>query len=655
MEHLFDGLRDPLPEEIGHLASLLHEQRCDRLSIEYDGPSQLTSDAGQYSCWAVQGNLVEFSSIEARNHCVAFHAYREKLQGLEKVSPLFAFDVAHDLWRMEIGHKDSACGRFLALASDHFNVLQVAANLINTGNKAVFDVLHVVEATLKYLPTITVKDLCAITVAQHPKTEQDLARGQIFSAIEEVLVERTVLAWELYGYLRANITDPTMNLTASALLSLAKAGEVDAVAACVLEDVESENMLVAQIAIWIVARLMNSYGLPAEIQNRCIAALRNSAQHPVSQVRLRAIQAIAHASAKHPMLLDDLRDLARSLDKNILAIVADHFFMNADSVQHYETLPEFLDILTHLPPDMGGALNNVDWVLSRLLTNDNNNELVLLYLRTWVINHGSVVVRDKESIEHFDQAIMALIGKPQILQRLITEWLAAEEKQLASACSGLISFLWVRGFREPRFSKEVLDHLGASDLIYLVRRMLGFVFSEDALQSLTFSLLDTEDAPARTYGLVHSLLTDEVGRDYLTSALEATKSRAESAPPELKAMLDSAHAQLTIYMKAIEDLPKLQELQPPFQLRRAIALRRSTEMRETLDAANDQSVFLKLVRQVHLKAGMGCFSVENGKIGETSRLQSFSQEVILPRRYMSDPVGYAIAGLHYRIAKRGDE
>ncbi|MHB1188949.1 hypothetical protein [Thiobacillus sp.] len=655
MEHLFNGLGDSIPEEVGQLAALLHEQRCDQLSIEYSGPGQLTSDPGKYGCWVVQGSRVEFSSIEARNHCVAFHAYREKLQGLEEMSPLFVFDVAHGLWCKEIGHQDSACGRFLALASDHLNVLQVAANLINTGNKEVFDVLHVVEATLKYLPTIAVEDLCAITVAQHPKTGQDLARGLIFSAIEETLVERPLLAWELYGHLRANITDPTMNLTASALLALAKAGEVDAVAACVLEDVESENMLLAQIAIWIVARLMNGYGLPAEIQNRCIVALRNSAQHPAGQVRQSAIQAIAHASAKHPMLLDDLLDLARSLDKNILAIVADHFFMNADSVQHYEALPEFLDILTHLPPDMGGTLNNVDWVLSRLLTNDNNNELVLRYLRTWVINHGSVAVRDKESIEHFDQAIMALIRKPQVLQRLITEWLSADEKQLAPACSGLISFLWVRGFRELRFSREVLDRLGSSDLIHLVRRMLGFVFSEEALQSLTFSLLDTENAPARTYGLVHSLLTDEVGRDYVTSTLEATKSRAESAPPELKTMLDSAHAQLTIYIKAIEDLPKLQELQPPFQLRRAIALRRSAEMRETLDAANDQSVFLKLVRQVHIKAGMGYFSIENGGIGETSHLQSFSHEVTLPRRYMSDPVGYAIAGLRYRIAKRGDE
>lgn len=653
MEHRFDGLMDSIPKEIGQLATMLHEQRCDRLSIEYSGPQQLTSDLGQYDCWVVKGNQVEFSSLDARNHCVAVHAYREKIRDSRDISPSLVFDIALNLWRKEIGHHDSACGRFLALASSHLNVLQAAANVISAGSNEVFNVLHVLGAALKYLPTLAVEDLCAVTAAQYPKTEQDLARGLIFSAIEDALAERPAIAWELYGHLRTNVTDATMNLVASAALALAKASELDAVAACVLDDAGSENALVAQMATWVVARLLNSYELPVDVQTRCIATLRNNSHHAMSQVKLSATQGIAHAAVKHHELLNDLLDLAQSLDKNVLAIVANHLFMNVDSVQEYETLPEFLKTLTHLPPEMGKILDDVDWVLSRLLMDDRNDELVLRYLRDWVVNHGSVAIREKDSIERFDQAIMAIVNKPQVLQRLITEWLIADEKELAAACSGLISFLWVRRVREPRFSSDTLDHMDSKDIIHLARRMLGFVFSEEALLSLTFSLLDTKDAPTRTYHLVHSLLVNEVGRDYVQSTLGAMKSRTESASPELKTMLESAHAQLTAYMKAIDDLPILQELRPPFHLRRAISLRRATEMRETMDTANEQSIFLKLAKQVQLKAGVGWFSVDNGNVGETHRLQSMSHEVTLPRRSMSDPVGYAIDGLGYRTAKRG--
>jgi len=655
MEHHLDEVLDSVPEDIGHLALALHGQRGQTLSIEHNSAKQLLGDCEKHGRWMVKENLLEFASLEARNHCVAVHTYRENLRSLEDISPSLVFDLAYDLWCNEIGHSDSACGRFLALASERLNILQEAANLISTGERGVFDVLHVVQAALPHLPAITAEDLCAVVGAQHPKTERDLARGQIFSAIEDALMQRPTLAWELYRHLEKNVTDSTLNLVASALLALAKAGELDSVATCALQDVESENILIAQIANWVVARLMNSYELPEEIQGRCVAALRNNAQHPDSRIRQSAAQAIAHISAKEPMLLDDLLGLARSLDENILAIVANHLFMNSGAIQHYEALPELLDVLTNIPPELGGALDNMDWVLSTLLKGGSHDELVLRYLSVWVVKHGKEGVKDKESIERFDQTIMALVEKPQILQHLITEWLIADEKQLPSASSGLISFLWVRGYREPRFSKEVLDRLDPKGIIHLARRMLGFVFAEESLLSLTFSLLDTQDAPARTYGIAYSLLTKEIGRDYLGSTLDAMKLQAESASPEAQAMLESAHSELSAYKKAIDDLPVLQELRPPFQLRRAISLRRSREMRNTMDAADEQSVMLKLVTRVPIKAGVGWFSVKNGNVGDTSHFHSFSHQVSLPRRTISDPVGYAINGLLYRIAKRGAE
>lgn len=329
--------------------------------------------------------------------------------------------------------------------------------------------------------------------------------------------------------------------------------------------------------------------------------------------------------------------------------------MDSDAIRQDDRLPDFLEVITHVPPDLGRCVDDIDWIVSQLWKDSDQTDLLLGFLRTWILRHGGQKIREDETIERFDQTIAAISERPQVLQRLVTEWLVADEPQLTSACCGLISFLWVRGVRDLSFSRDILDKMDHQAILHLVRRMLGFVYSEEPLLSLTFSLLESRDAPTRTYPIVLTLLTRDVGRNYVEGTLQAITHRMDNASDSLKALLESAHKELTAYQKALDDLPMLQELQGPLQLRRAIALRKAADMRKTMDAANEKSVFLKLVKQVPVKAGIGWFSVRDGKVGETSRFGSVSHTVTLPRRAIGDPVGYAIEGLLYRISKRGDE
>lgn len=643
-----------VPDLVGRFALQLHNQGSEYLSIKSSEIAHM--DSGSLSdVWAIQGNQLLFSSLSARNHCAALQLYRENIDRSGQVSEAAAFDLAHELWRHEIGHADFAAGRFLALVRDRLNVLEAAARLIDSGEREVFHILHVVEAALKYLPAITVGELCTITIAQHPKTERDLASGMLFRVIEDVLADRPELAWQLYRHLMSAIADPTLNLATSALMALAKAGQVDDVLNRALADGESENLLLAQAALWTVARLLDAHDLPTAAQARCIDALRKGLGHASDNVKRAAMRSIGLAARRHKALRDDLIDLGKTADREALAVVVHHLFMNSEAIGQYDQLPEFLDVMINVPLDMGRCVDDIDLIISQLLKGDYRVDLLLQFLAAWVTRHGSPKIREEESIERLDQTVMAIVERPVLLQQLITEWLIADAPQLTSACSGLISFLWVRGVRDLSFFGEILDDLQPAALIHLVRRMLGFVYSEEPLLSLTFSLLDTREAPTRTYPIVRTLLVREVGRNYVESTLQAIAQRMETASGPLEALLKSAHDELASYQKAIDDLPVLQELRGPLQLRRAIALRKAADMRKTMDAADDRSIFLKLVKQVPVKAGIGWFSVKDGKVDETTRFGSFSHSVSLPRRYIADPVGYAIEGLLYRLSKRGDE
>ncbi|MDP3709178.1 MAG: hypothetical protein Q8R56_14020, partial [Polaromonas sp.] len=172
---------------------------------------------------------------------------------------------------------------------------------------------------------------------------------------------------------------------------------------------------------------------------------------------------------------------------------------------------------------------------------------------------------------------------------------------------------------------------------------------------LTFSLLETNNAPGRSFSWVYSLLTEEVGRDYAHATMEALKVRQETANSPEKELLVQIHAILLQRSTAMDGLPRLQELRPPMRLRRAIALSRAREMEKAMETANEKSIIRLISTVIPMKAGRGWFSVSGNNVGPTQHLQSISHSISLPKRALTDPAGYAIAGLHYRIAKRDDE
>ncbi len=644
-----------MPDGVGRLALGLQHQRSESLAVEDDSVVHLYDDTQEPPSWTVRGNRLLFSSLAARNQCAALHFYRQNIDGSASVSEASTFDLAQELWRHEIGCTDSAAGRFVALLDGQVKVLEAAAHLIESGEREVFRVLHVVEVALRYLPVITVDELCTLVTVQHPRTEGDLARGMLFNAIEDVLVDRPEFSWQLYSHLTSTITNATLHLATSALLALARRGDLGNVIDRVLADAVSGNEMLTQAALWTIGRLLDAQDLPAAAASRCIGALREGLRHTTADVKRIAMHSVELGARRHRELRDDLLDLGRTQDREALAVIVQHLFMNSDAIQQDERLPDFLEVITHVPPELGRCVDDIDWVVSQLLKDPDKTDLLLGFLRTWILLHGGQKCRDDESIERFDQTIAAIAERPRLLQRLVTEWLVADDPQLTSACCGLIGFLWVRGVRDLSFSRDILDEMDHRAIVHLVRRMLGFVYSEEPLLSLAFSLLESRDAPTRTYPIVLSLLTRDIGRNYVEGTLQAITHRMDIASDSLRSLLESARKELTAYQKALDDLPVLQELQGPLQLRRAIALRKAADMRKTMDAANEKSVFLKLVKQVPIKAGIGWFSVRDGKVGETSRFGSFSHSMTLPRRAISDPVGYAVDGLFYRLSKRGDE
>jgi hypothetical protein len=641
-----------IPQAVLDAALALHQRRNTALTYSPCSTAEVTTIDGN-PLWRCVEDEIEFANLEARNHCAALATFQQVMP-LSNTDSLF--DAAYKLWRNEIGQPDSASGRFLGLVGQSVSVLIEAAKIIVDKNRRVFDVLRLLEKALPHLPNLQAEDIVAVIDAQHESKKRGMAGGMIFNAIEHRLQSDPRLAWEIWRIAKTNMSESMQSLYSTALQALMHTDQQSLALEKARVDADDIDPLIAGAALWSLGRAIQSQELNGTDLDKCIAILTSKTSGAPTEIQQAAIRAVAHASLKDERLMLELVRLASEHGDYTLAVIADFLFMNQQDLPvsslHFKPL---LESLVGLLPSQQNAINNFDWVLHQLYAIPQHRPWVLDCLSQWLIQHGGSSLNDKALIELFDQTIMQIANDQPGFQAVITRWLVAPEMQLAVAFGGLISYLHIRGMKSPTFSPEVLDTFTSQDFRFLARRLLGYVISEEPLVSLTFSLLETNNAPVRSFSWVYLLLTEDVGRDYAHATMEALKVRQETANSPEKELLVQIHAILLRRSTAMDDLPRLHEIRPPMRLRRAIELSRAREMEEAMETANEKSIVRLISTVIPMKAGRGWFSVSDNKVGPTQHLQSISHSVSLPKRALTDPVGYAIAGLHYRIAKRDDE
>ncbi|MCC7091755.1 MAG: hypothetical protein IT524_07345 [Nitrosomonas sp.] len=652
---VFDLKFEEIPEDISRLASELHSRRTMDLVIEISSSDFLSEKHIIDGLFYIEDSELRFISIAARNYCTAVHSFQKLGNSDALLNAQEIFDEAHQLEIDEIGHTDFASGRFLGLISQKIDVLKTGIEAINASDAHyVFSVLRNIGNALPFLKEIKSQSLVDLVEAQYLKTSRDFAAGMFFNQLNNYLSNHPDFARELYTLVRNQISTENTGLYGSALIGMARAGHSVDVTELVLSDTASEFADLLAAALWALGCLKDYWEKESELKNRVQQVLKAVGHHSDSNVSLQAWRALANAAVSQPELVTELLKHAQPNNQSALLVLSDFAFMNFKLAKDHSSFAEILDALTGLDADRE---NNFDYVLSQLIEVNTHDELVYNSLTTWVVKHYDSRNSDEKLGSCFAHSIRELVGKP-LLHELITRWLISDDRILGVAFRDLIGHLWVHEVRQPVFAKDILDTLTADDFKYLARRLLGWVFHEEALLSLIFSLLNTQNAQQRTFNLAYTLLVEEAGRNYPQSTLEAIQEKLNDASsPEEKQLLEQVQTGLLTYTEAIKQLPVRHEFRPPIptRIRHGIALKKSREHREARDKANEKSILRQLCTTVSLKAGTGCFSLFQGKISDINRLGSFSCFISLPAQYVVDPLNDEIKNLGFISAKRGDQ
>lgn len=638
---------------VGEISLSLHMQRSDDLSIPLSIEKQREPFHLKTDDFLIDGKTIHFPSIEARNRCVASYVFEKNQIACLEQQELW-LSIAHDLWRCEIGKTDSAAGRLLALVHNSQDIFSIAVQTIQSERMRVHNVLHVIEATLPYLEELPVDGIINLCAAQYELTKNDLAVGILFSKLEKVLLEQPVICRAIHDRLRLDISDAIATLHTTALLSLVKSSLEDAVNLA-LEDAKSQNPILKNIAIWTLGRMLLLPSFPTDFSVVVSAIIFSNLTNAVERIRHTAILSAANAIPVANFFDVILVELGQSGDQHALAAIANTLMSNLLEMKNKVNYTEWIRLLCKLSPLSTAAIENFDFILSQLMGDECQQQFAIACLTDWVNLNSKDALPDISIAEIFDSTIFKLSNRPELLSQVITDWFLSDNRRLAFAATDLLSNLGARGFEKPEFSKTRLDTLEERDLIFLARRLLGFISKEEHLISLSMSLFKTKDAPQRIFGIVYSMLVDEIGRDYPDTTIKALEiARSSAVDSEWESYYSNAIEEISGRIKTLEALPHLIELRPSPNLQREFARARAKQMNKSFEEAQKDSIVRQLATEIPIKAGMGTFSFRDGTYSDTSFLQPFSHSVLLPRRYVLDSVGYDISRLFFRISKRED-
>lgn len=633
------------------LALRLHETGTQSLRGDVP-PNTVVTGASQPATFTVTGSVIEFTSLAERNRLVAETNFAE-IRERHACDPNEVYEQARRLWRQEIGHPDKASGRLLALAAKELDIVAIGTGRIRRGED-VFSILHLLEAALPHMEALELGSLIDLCVAKHESTKNDHAGGMFHSALEAWLADRPLCAGDLRLRVLSSLSEPTANLLCNSVIALSKSDFAQAVALA-KADAGDKAPLRAGVGAWALGRLLREGQASPALQAEIAGALTRLIESGAGELRQQAISAVT--GSLHVSRLFDtlLKQLAATGDQLVLTGIANTLFLRDSEMVQREDLTEWLDLLTGLSPDSKWGVSNLDHALARLMTDARFAPLVPPALTKWTARHGHRSAMDKTVSEHFASTCEKLASNGDAWSRLLTDWLLSDDRAHAANLAGVMSMLSHVESLQHRLDKPRVEALEPAGLLFLARRLLGYVHDRRQVTALAMSMLAVDSPRDRILPVLRALLVDEIGYDHPGSTIEACKAAAADAPRETQTFLLSVADSIEKSLDAVQGLPRRKEFRPPERLRREFSRARTKQMNQAFEEASKKSIWRHLATEIHIKAGRGTFQYQNETYGQTMRLGSITHSVEMPRREVFDPVGNAIRLLGFRVAKRGEQ
>lgn len=354
---------------------------------------------------------------------------------------------------------------------------------------------------------------------------------------------------------------------------------------------------------------------------------------------------------------DSLRMLERLSQKNTPQIDFEILGALLRAMDNNSSSPWFESMLMTLArtkQEYRGVIDRLDLITGNLIRDSHNRNLAENFLISWIQNSDYLNREGGRLDRLFDLSFHSLIKEQRGFQKFLTRLFSHESHKIHSAAAELVDYANLHKMSVLSFDKEQLKLLSYEDLLFMARKILGYIIDSKTMCSLAFSLLEYSPRNKQVQGLVYTLFSDYIGVDYPDTTINFLRAVKEKDKGIIKSRIaDGVIARIHEHQEARQALPELKEIIPPSHQTTLILREQSKIMSQSLEKAQEGSI-VNLFKTLQLKHGSGAFSYKDADYSAPSKLSSYSTTMELPVSERNYPVSAAIQRFEFRRAKKGD-
>lgn len=570
-------------------------------------------------------------------------------------TPKGCFERLDEIFGKEIGKQDRVSGHVLALLHNakQIDAYSWARKALEEG-ASIYDVVHVMEGAVVHLENAIAEPIFEFFASHYESN--DIARGLLHPKLEAWFTHHPDVACAIKHLHENHPDERSMGLYGCSLHGLIL-NDFRAGFPLVTEASKSSNLTIAGPAL-------NVLGVVDYHDSSRRAALNETIQICTEIIRTaghvslgRGFRALSHLVALDEIVIVGLlEEAARTGRPEVHHALSEFLWMEDKSIGEKEWFWSLTLHLASVKTDCKDILRNIDCMLSHWMRDQSRGQRVVNFLNTW-ISYQSADDFNEGGIEiYFPSTFHRLANQPAVLSHALTGWLLHDDTRYPLVARKLVSHLRVAGIESLELEHTIIGELSEDEIRFVLRRILGFIYGDDAQIRLVFSLIRTRNAKERTFEHVTSVLQDLVGYDYPYQTIEYLKERQSSTneTAEVKVLCNEIVMELQGRLDALNALPDLKEYRASSIKTYRFAKERRRQMNEAMDKASEHSIWQQITTTIPLKAGRRTFQTINGQYTEPMELKEVSHSAARPRSETSDPLGADRQRRLFRRAKKGD-
>ena len=299
-----------------------------------------------------------------------------------------------------------------------------------------------------------------------------------------------------------------------------------------------------------------------------------------------------------------------------------------------------------------GTIRNLDFIMYGLLKKYDEPELAIEFFEKWVIE-SDYEPKSERSDKMFVSTFPELVKDSSQLQILVTNFFNHENPKIHGAVAEIINYCRLHKIENVRLDKAILKTLDDNDVLYVVRKILGYTMDPQIQFSLVYSILDKSVQNKAVQSIVYNVFIQQLGKDYPGSSIEFLEAQKKKTKSKTRIkIIDDIVASIKSYREKYKKLPRLKETMPPSQQSRRIMREEARVMGQSMEEAQKNSI-INLFTKVPMKYGGGTISYIDDNYTAISKLGSYSTSMELPFPLSTHLVKYTMEIADFRRAKRG--